>query len=96
MGTGTDIAIEAGNIVLVHGSPLKVVESLLLARRTFRIIQQNLFWAFLYNILAVPVAALGLLSPMIAAATMAFSSVSVVGNSLRIGRLHRHQKENAT
>lgn len=84
VGTGTDIAIESGNIVLVKGHPLKVVESLALSRLTFKTIKQNLFWAFFYNIAAIPLAALGLLNPMIAAAAMAFSSVSVVANSLRI------------
>lgn len=89
MGTGTDIAIEAGNIVLVHGSPLKVVTALRLAQRTFQIIRQNLFWAFVYNIIAVPVAVFGLLNPAIAAAAMAGSSFSVVGNSMRIARQRR-------
>ncbi len=84
IGTGTDIAIESGNIVLVKGHPLKVVEALTLSKLTFRTIKQNLFWAFFYNMAAIPLAALGLLNPMIAAAAMAFSSVSVVGNSLRI------------
>jgi Cu+-exporting ATPase len=86
MGTGTDIAIEAGNIVLVKGSPVKMVEALTLSRLTFRSIRQNLFWAFFYNAAAIPLAALGWLNPMIAAAAMAISSISVVGNSLRIKR----------
>jgi heavy metal translocating P-type ATPase len=86
VGTGTDIAIEAGSIVLMSGSPLKAVDALLLSRRTFAVIRQNLFWAFFYNILAIPVAAFGWLTPMIASAAMAMSSVSVVLNSLRIRR----------
>lgn len=86
VGTGTDIAIETGDIVLVKGEPIKIVEALDLSRATFRTIKQNLFWAFIYNIVAIPFAAFGLLNPMIAAAAMAFSSVSVVLNSLRLKR----------
>ncbi len=87
MGTGTDIAIESGDIVLVKGNPLKVVAAILLSQRTFRTIRQNLFWAFFYNVAAIPLAALGLLNPVIAATAMAASSVSVIANSLRIRRM---------
>lgn len=87
MGTGTDIAIEAGNIVLVKGNPLKVVEGLRLAQATLKNIKQNLFWAFFYNIVLIPLAALGYLNPIIAGGAMAFSSVSVVLNSLRLKRI---------
>lgn len=84
MGTGTDIAIESGQIVLVGGDPEKIPASVRLSRRTFGTIKQNLFWAFFYNALGIPLAALGILNPMIAAGAMAFSSVSVLLNSLRL------------
>jgi P-type E1-E2 ATPase len=86
VGSGTDVAIEAADVVLMSGDPGLAVTGLGLARATFRTIRQNLFWAFGYNVAAIPLAALGVLNPMIAAAAMAFSSVSVVVNSLRLRR----------
>ncbi len=86
MGNGTDIAIESGQIVLVKGNPMKIVEAIALSRATFSTIKQNLFWAFIYNIIALPFAAFGLLNPIIAAAAMSFSSISVVLNSVRLSR----------
>ena len=84
MGTGTDAAIEAGDVTLVNGDPGLVGTSVRLARRTLRTIRQNLFWAFAYNLVGIPIAALGLLNPMIAGAAMAASSVCVLTNSLRL------------
>jgi cation-transporting ATPase V/Cu+-exporting ATPase len=89
VGSGTDVAIEAGDMVLMSGDPQLVTTALDLANATFRTIRQNLFWAFGYNTAAIPLAALGLLNPMIAAAAMAFSSVSVVANALRLRRFGR-------
>ena len=91
MGTGTDVAINTGDIVLVKGDLNKVIEVIDLSNQTLKIIKQNLFWAFCYNVIGIPIAA-GvlllpfsiLLSPIIASIAMAFSSVSVVLNSLRI------------
>ncbi len=86
MGSATDIAKEAGQIILMQNNLEKVVEAIKLSKLTFRTIQMNLFWAFFYNIIAIPLAFSGYLSPAIAAAAMSFSSVSVVMNSLRIYR----------
>ncbi|MGC4761908.1 heavy metal translocating P-type ATPase [Micromonospora sp. DT46] len=84
MGTGTDVAIEASDLTLVRGDLMAAVDAIRLARRTLGIIKGNLFWAFAYNVAALPLAAAGLLNPMIAGAAMAFSSVFVVANSLRL------------
>ena len=84
MSTGTDVAMQSGDITLLNGDVSKIAEAITLSRATLRTIRQNLVWAFGYNVVAIPLAASGLLNPIIAGATMAFSSVSVMANSLRL------------
>lgn len=88
IGTGTDIAIEAGDIVLVNGDISNVLNAIKLSKEIFRKIKQNLFWAFFYNTIAIPLAGLGLLHPVIAEIAMAFSSINVITNSLRLRRFN--------
>lgn len=87
IGTGTDVAIESAKVVLMNGDLYGIIKSFKLSKQTIRIIKQNLFWAFIYNVIGIPLAALGLLNPMFAALAMSFSSVSVVSNSLRLKRM---------
>jgi Cu+-exporting ATPase len=93
MGSGTDVAMQAAGVTLMRGDPALVADAIDISRRTWRKIRQNLFWAFIYNVVGIPLAAAGLLNPVIAGAAMAFSSVSVVSNALLLRRWRPHLKK---
>ncbi len=87
IGTGTDVAMEAADITLIRGDLNSIADAIFMSKMTIRNIKQNLFWAIAYNALGIPIAALGFLAPWVAGAAMAFSSVSVVLNALRLQRV---------
>jgi len=93
MGSGTDVAMETAGVTLMRSDPRLIADAIEISRRTTRKIRQNLFWAFIYNAIGIPLAALGMLNPMIAGAAMALSSVSVVGNTLLLRRWRPHTHE---
>ncbi len=93
IGTGTDVAMEAADITLIRGDLNSIADAILMSRKTMRNIKQNLFWAFAYNIIGIPIAAAGFLAPWVAGAAMAFSSVSVVLNALRLQRVKLENKK---
>ena len=86
MGTGTDVAMQTAGITLMRGDPLLIGDAIAISRATYSKIRQGLFWAFIYNVIGLPLAALGLLNPVFAGAAMALSSVSVVSNALLLRR----------
>ena len=90
MATGTDVAMHAAGITLMRGDPALVADAIDISRRSYSKIRQNLFWAFIYNLIGIPLAAFGLLNPMVAGAAMAFSSVSVISNALLLRRWKAH------
>jgi Cu+-exporting ATPase len=92
MSTGTDVAMQAAGVTLMRGDPALMAAAIDISRRTYRKIRQNLFWAFAYNVVGIPLAAFGLLNPMLAGAAMAFSSVSVVSNALLLRRWRLRQE----
>ncbi|MFS2117709.1 HAD-IC family P-type ATPase, partial [Herbaspirillum frisingense] len=93
MSTGTDVAMQAAGVTLMHGDPGLAADAIDISRRTYGKIRQNLFWAFIYNLIGIPLAAFGLLNPMLAGAAMAFSSVSVVSNALLLRRWRPHPQD---